>query len=67
MKETRTEIYCRADSGGDSQMRREVPELQRRKLEQYAKEKGFQISGHYEDDGFSGQGFKATRLASINQ
>ena len=51
----RTAVYCRVDRGGNSEMRRDALEMQKRKLERYAAEKGLPITGYYEDDGFPGQ------------
>ena len=50
MQGKRTAIYCRVDRGGNSEMRRDALEMQKRKLERYAAERGFPISGYYEDD-----------------
>ena len=55
MQGKRTAIYCRVDRGGNSEMRRDALEMQKRKLERYAAEKGLPITGYYEDDGFPGQ------------
>ena len=54
MQGKRTAVYCRVDRGGNSEMRRDALEMQKRKLEHYAAEKGLPISGYYEDDGFPG-------------
>ena len=54
MQGKRTAVYCRVDRGGNSEMRRDALEMQKRKLERYAAEKGLPISGYYEDDGFPG-------------
>ena len=55
MQGKRTAVYCRVDKGGNSEMRRDALEMQKRKLERYAAEKGLPITGYYEDDGFPGQ------------
>ena len=57
MQGKRTAVYCRVDRGGNSEMRRDALEMQKRKLEHYAAEKGLPISGYYEDDGWSGTNF----------
>lgn len=54
MKGKQTAIYCRVDRGGDPNHRQYALEMQRKKLERYAKAKGFQVSGFYVDDGFTG-------------
>lgn len=61
----RTAIYCRVDSGGNSEMRRSVLEMQKQKLERYAAAKGFQISGYYEDDGFPGHDLNRPGLTRL--
>ena len=50
MQGKRTAVYCRVDRGGNSEMRRDALEMQKRKLKHYAAEKGLPISGYYEDD-----------------
>lgn len=54
MERKRVAIYCRVDRGGSPEMRQEVLELQKRRLELYAQKRRFQILGYYEDDGFPG-------------
>lgn len=54
MKGKRAALYCRVDRGGGQEMRREALTVQRKRLEEYAKENRIQISGYYEDDGFPG-------------
>ena len=54
VKGKRTAIYCRVDCGKGPRARREALQAQRQRLERYARVKRFQISGYYEDDGFSG-------------
>lgn len=54
MQKSLTAIYCRVDSGGNPEMRRQALEMQRRMLEHYAITRGLQLTGYYEDDGRSG-------------
>lgn len=65
MQEKRTAIYCRVDRGGSSEMRRDMLELQKRKLERYAAVKGLRISGYYEDDGFPGHDLNRPGLTRL--
>ena len=65
MQGKRTAIYCRVDSGGNSEMRRDTLKMQKRKLEGYAAAKGFQISGYYEDDGFPGHDLNRPGLTRL--
>jgi DNA invertase Pin-like site-specific DNA recombinase len=65
MSAEKTAIYCRVDGGGNPEMRRDMLALQKRKLEHYAKMKGLQISGCYEDDGFSGHDLKRPGLIQL--
>ena len=43
MQGKRTAVYCRVDRGGNSEMRRDALEMQKRKLEHYAAEKGLPL------------------------
>lgn len=66
MDTNKAAVYCRVDRGGSPETRKKALELQKRKLEHYAKKKGLQISGYYEDDGFPGHDLERpglTRLA----
>lgn len=65
MQGKRTAIYCRVDRGGDSEMRRDALEMQKRKLEHYATAKGFLISGYYEGDGFPGHDLNRPGLTRL--
>lgn len=46
-------------------MRRDALEMQKRKLERYAAEKGLPITGYYEDDGFPGQDLNRPGLTRL--
>lgn len=61
----RVAIYCRVDGGGSLEMRRAALDMQRCELEHYAVEKGFQISGYYEDNGFSGHDLSRPGLTQL--
>ena len=65
MQGKRTAVYCRVDRGGNSEMRRDALEMQKRKLEHYAAEKGLPISGYYEDDGFPGHDLNRPGLTRL--
>lgn len=65
MQGKRTAVYCRVDRGGNSEMRRDALEMQKRKLERYAAAQGFQISGYYEDDGFPGHDLNRPGLTRL--
>ena len=54
MQGKRTAVYCRVDRGGNSEMRRDGFEMQKRKFDRYAEGKGLAITGYYEDVGFPG-------------
>lgn len=43
MQGKRTAVYCRVDRGGNSEMRRDALEMQKRKLEHYAAERDSQF------------------------
>ena len=65
MQGKRTAVYCRVDKGGNSEMRRDALEMQKRKLERYAAGKGLPITGYYEDDGFPGQDLNRPGLTRL--
>ena len=65
MQGKRTAVYCRVDRGGNSEMRRDALEMQKRKLERYAAGKGLPITGYYEDDGFLGQDLNRPGLTRL--
>lgn len=65
MPKEHTAIYCRVDRGGNSEMRRNALEMQKRKLQLYAAAKGLPISGYYEDDGFPGHDLNRPGLTQL--
>lgn len=65
MERKRVAIYCRVDRGGSPEIRQEVLELQKRRLELYAQKRRFQILGYYEDDGFPGHDLKRPGLIQM--
>lgn len=65
MKSKRVAIYCRVDSGGDPEIQQQVLDLQKEKLERYARSHGLQIVGQYQDAGYSGHDMNRPGLARL--
>ena len=66
MKRKRVAIYCRVDRGGDTSDQQNILAIQKKLLEQYAASHRLQVSGCYQDAGYSSQDFSRPGLNKMS-